>query len=330
MDTQANPPFISVIIPVKNAEKFLAPCLKSLNQLNYPKDKYEIIIADSDSTDKTREIAVSLGAEVVTAVGPSVCAGRNSGFAQAKGEIIAFSDADCIMDKDWLINAVKYFEDEKVACVGGVSLIPDDETAFGKACGFIFSYSLFTGGSTYGRHFQEVREVEHNPGCNAIYRRRALEKVIPVDERFRDGEDVIMNKQLKDLGYKFLFTPDTKLWHYRSSTPKRFWRQKVRYGIGRVLIGRAYPELLKPMHIIAGFSIPLLILIFITSVFLGAAFLAGFVLLGMGFLLFFSLLAWLKTHTLKVASAVPLAIIILMLGWSTGFMQETFWPAHRK
>ena len=330
MDLQTSLPFVSVVIPVKNAEKFLTPCLKSLNQLNYPKDKYEIIISDSDSTDKTREIAVSLGAKVVTAGGPSVCAGRNSGFAQAKGEIIAFSDADCIMDKDWLINAVKYFKDEKVACVGGVSLIPDDETAFGKACGFIFSYSLFTGGSIYGRHFQEVREVEHNPGCNAIYRRSSLEKVMPVDERFTDGEDVIMNKQLKDLGYKFLFTPDTKLWHYRSSTPQRFWRQKIRYGIGRVLIGRAYPELLKLMHIIVGFSIPLLIFMLIASVFLGAAFLAGFALLGIGFLLFFFLLAWLKTHSLQVASAVPLAIIILMLGWSTGFMQETFWPQHRK
>jgi cellulose synthase/poly-beta-1,6-N-acetylglucosamine synthase-like glycosyltransferase len=329
MDIQASLPFVSIIIPVKNAERFLASCLRSLNQLSYPKDKYEIIISDSDSTDKTREIAVSLGAQVVIAAGPSVCAGRNSGFTQAKGEIIAFSDADCIMDKDWLMNAVKYFQDEKVACVGGVSFVPDDETAFGKACGFIFSYSLFTGGSTYGRHFPEVREVEHNPGCNAIYRRSALEKVMPVDERFTDGEDVIMNKQLKDLGYKFLFTPDTKLWHYRSSTPKRFWKQKVRYGIGRVLIGRAYPGLLKPMHVIVGFSIPLLILTFIASVFLGVAFLAGFLLLGMGFLLFFFLSAWLKTRSLEVASAVPPAIIILMLGWSTGFMQETFWPQRR-
>ncbi len=330
MNTKASLPFISVIIPVKNAEKFLTPCLKSLSQLNYPKDKYEIIISDSDSTDKTRQIAVSLGAKVVTAGAPSVCAGRNSGFLEAKGEIIAFSDADCVMDKDWLINAVKYFNDEKVACVGGVSLVPDDETVFGKACGFIFSYSLFTGGSTYGRHFPEVQEVAHNSGCNAIYRRSSLEKVMPVDERFTDGEDVIMNKQLKDLGYKFLFTPDTKLWHYRSSKPKRFWKQNIRYGIGRVLIGRAYPELLKPMHIIAGFSIPLFIFIFIASVFLGVAFWTGFILLGMGFLLFFFLLAWLKTHSLKVALAVPLAIIILMLSWSIGFIQETFWPQYKK
>lgn len=331
MDTQQNDlPFVSIIIPVKNAEKFLPACLKSLNSLDYPKDKYEIIISDSDSTDKTGEIALSMGAKLISAGGASVCAGRNSGFKQAKGEIIAFSDADCIMDKDWLMNAIKYFKDSKVACVGGPSLIPEDETAFGKACGFIFSYSLFTGGSTYGRHFPEVREVDHNPGCNAIYRRSSLEKVMPVDECFTDGEDVIMNKQLNGLGYKFLFTPDTKLWHYRSSTPKRFWKQKIRYGIGRVIIAKAYPRLLNPMHIIAGFSIPLIVLMLIASAFWGRVFLADLILLAMGFLLFFFILAWLKTHSLKVASGVPLAIVILILGWSTGFMRETFWPQHRK
>ena len=140
MDIEASLPFVSVIIPVKNAEKFLPACLKSLASLNYPKDKYEVIVSDSDSTDNTRDIALSMGMKVTRAAGPSVCAGRNSGFKQARGEIIAFSDADCIMDKDWLMNAVKYFKDSKVACVGGPSLIPEDETAFGKACGFIFSY----------------------------------------------------------------------------------------------------------------------------------------------------------------------------------------------
>jgi len=328
MDTYDNLPFISVIIPVKNSEKFLPRCLKSLNNLNYPKDKYEVILSDSDSTDKTREIAASMGAKVVDAGGPSVCVGRNSGFKEARGEVIAFSDADCVMDKDWLMNAVKYFKDSKVACVGGPSLIPEDETAFGKACGFIFSYSLFTGGSPYGRHFAQVREVAHNPGCNAIYRRSALEKAMPVDAYFTDGEDVILSKRIKDLGYTFLFTPDTKLWHYRSSTPKRFWKQKIRYGIGRVLIGKAYPELLNPMHVIVGFSIPLLALIFIVSLLLGATFFAAFVLLGIGFLLFFFLLAWFKTRSLKVALGVPLAIMILMFGWSIGFMRKFFLSAH--
>lgn len=329
MDAQDNLPFISVIIPVKNAANYLPSCLGSLNSLNYPKDKYEVILADSESTDRTPEIAASMGAKLVKAGGPSVCAGRNSGFKEAKGELIAFSDADCVMDKDWLFNAVKYFKDEKVACVGGPSLVPDDETDFGKACGFIFSFSLFTGGSTYGLNFENAREVRHNPGCNAIYRRSILGKVMPIDERFTDGEDVIMNKKIKDLGFTFLFTPDTRLWHYRSSNPGRFLRQKIRYGIGRVMVGRVYPELLNSMHILVGFSIILFGVGFMVSALLGAAFLIASLSIFIGFLFFFFILAWVETNSFKIALNTPFAILILMFGWSKGFMQETFKPSFK-
>ena len=108
MNNSAQPlPFISVVIPVKNAGRFIPQCLNSLNNLNYPKDRYEVIIADSSSTDNTRELSASLGAKVAAVDGESVCSGRNSGFKAARGEIIAFSDADCVMDRDWLFNAVK-------------------------------------------------------------------------------------------------------------------------------------------------------------------------------------------------------------------------------
>ncbi len=330
MLSKDNQPFISVIIPVKNAERYLRQCLTSLNDLNYPKDKYEIIVSDSDSADRTREIAVSMGAKLVLAEGPSVCSARNSAFTAARGELIAISDADCVMDRDWLSNAVKYFADEKVGCVGGPSLVPADETPFGKACGFIFSYRLFTGGSTYGLNFREAREVRHNPGCNAIYRRSALEKVMPVDERFVEGEDVIMNKSLKELGYRFLFTPDTKVTHYRSSTPKRFWRQNFRYAIGRVLMGRADGKLLNPLHVIAGFSLPLALLIFILSWKINAILPVILIFSGAGFLAFFSALALVKTRSLAAALNVPLAVAFLIIPWSLGFMKEFFYPTNRK
>lgn len=329
--TPADPatPFISIILPVKNAEKFLPACLKSLYELNYPRDKYEVIISDSDSRDRTREITASFGARFVIADGPSVCAGRNSGFKVSQGEIVAFSDADCVMDKDWIGNAVKYFSDETVACVGGVSLTPADETAFGKACGFIFSYPLFTGGSTYGMNFNRAREVKHNAGCNAIYRRSALAKVMPVDERFSEGEDVFMNSRLRKLGYRFLYTPDTIVWHYRSSTPKRFWRQNYRYGIGRVLLGRADRALMNPLHAGIGFSLPVTLLVLVSALVVNPAVFLALILLVVSFLVFFFFLGWLKTGSPAVAFRVPAAITLLAAGWSVGFTREFFFPARK-
>jgi cellulose synthase/poly-beta-1,6-N-acetylglucosamine synthase-like glycosyltransferase len=329
MEYSETKPFVSVVIPVKNAERFLEQCLKSLLELDYPKDKYEVIISDSDSTDRTREIAASLGAIVIIAEGPSVCSARNSGFRKAKGEIIAFSDADCIMDRGWLSNAVKYFKDETIACVGGPSLLPEDETAFGEACGFIFSFRLFTGGSPYGLNFKEVREVKHNPGCNAIYRRSVLEKVMPVDECFFEGEDVVMNKKISDLGYRFLFTPDTKVWHYRCSTPRRFFRQNFRYGVGRVLMWRESDELINPLHIIAGFGLPIIFAVLVLSWLVSIKIFVTVALLGTGFLALFSFLAWLKAKSFRVGLNVPLAIIFLLVPWSLGFMKEFFLSSRK-
>ncbi|TAN63044.1 glycosyltransferase [bacterium] len=330
MEYLSNKPFVSVVIPVKNAEAFLPRCLESLANLNYPKDKYEVIISDSDSDDRTREIASYFGVQVVNACGPSVCSARNSGFIYAKGEIIAFSDADCVMDKDWILNAVKYFNDQTVCCVGGPSLVPEDETPFGKACGFIFSHRLFTGGSTYGLNFSQVREVVHNPGCNAIYRRLALRRVMPVDERFIEGEDVVMNKALRELGYRFLYTPDTRVWHYRSSTAKRFWRQNFRYAIGRVLMLRESRKLINPLHLVAGFGIPIAAMFIIFSGIFSIPALAVVLFLGIIFLCFFSISGWIKTKSIKVALRVPFAILFLIIPWSLGFMKEFFTPAKGK
>lgn len=329
MDKSDKYPFISVVIPVKNAERFLTQCLKSLNNLNYPKDKYEVIISDSSSKDKTREIAAQMGAKIVDASGESVCAGRNSGFKIAKGEIIAFSDADCIMDREWLKNCVRYFQDERVACVGGPSLVPSDESWFGKACGLVFSYSIFTGGSSYGRDFNAVKEVKGNPGCNAIYRRNALDKVMPVEEEIVEAEDAFMNQKLMDLGYKFLYTPDTKLWHYRSSNLKRFWRQNFRYAIGRVIIGRRDRRLINPLHYIAGFSLPAILALMLIALFAPLVFFKTFLFLALGFLILLFIFGWVKTKSHKIAINVPLAVIILLIAWSLGFMKEFFNPKVR-
>ena len=104
-------PFVSVIIPTKNEEALIGNGLSSLKDLDYPPERLEIIIADGLSSDRTAEIAESYGAEVVLDHRKSVASGRNAAFAVARGELIAISDADCTMDRNWLKNCLKYFQD---------------------------------------------------------------------------------------------------------------------------------------------------------------------------------------------------------------------------
>lgn len=98
-------PFVSVVMPAHNEEKYIGECLSSLINQDYPKDRYEIIVVDNKSTDRTSEIAKSFGATVIFKENGPVGAVRNEGAKQAKGKIIAFIDSDCVAPKGWLSEA---------------------------------------------------------------------------------------------------------------------------------------------------------------------------------------------------------------------------------
>lgn len=323
-------PFVSIIIPVRNAGKIIGQCLKSLNNLNYPKDKYEIIISDSESTDDTQAIIKKYGAILVSTPKRSVCAGRNEGFRVARGEIVAFSDADCVMDKNWIKNGIKYFENPVIGAVGGPNITPADDTAFAKAVGFVFDQAIFSAGSIHGRILNKIKEVKSIPGCNVIYKRGVLDKVMPMDESLLEAEDYVTNQKIRRLGYKLLYTPDTVVWHYRRPNPKRFFRQIYRYAIGRLLIGKKDIKMMNLMHILIGLGLPILTGASIYLIIADYLLLIYFFLSAALFLLAYFFLAWLKTKSLKAALWVPPTIVILFSAWSLGFLRELFFPIKER
>ncbi len=115
-----NKPFVSIIVPVYNGALYIENCIGSLLGLNYPKEKYEVIIVDNNSTDNTADIikkfAVIYALEDHT---QTSYAARNKGIQTARGSIMAFTDADCIADEYWILNGVKPFENRLVGGVGG-------------------------------------------------------------------------------------------------------------------------------------------------------------------------------------------------------------------
>jgi len=95
----------SVIVPVYNKEKIMEACIGSLLGQDYPKDKYEIIIVDNNSTDGSRSIIAKYPCvKLVCEKDQRAYAARNAGIRQAKGAVIAFTDADVEVKSDWLKN----------------------------------------------------------------------------------------------------------------------------------------------------------------------------------------------------------------------------------
>lgn len=104
-------PFVSIVIPVFNDEKRLQLCLAALAKQTYERSRYEIIVVDngSDDIDKVRRL-LALCEDAVFAQEsiPGSYAARNQGISLAKGEIVAFTDADCIPASDWIEKGVQH------------------------------------------------------------------------------------------------------------------------------------------------------------------------------------------------------------------------------
>jgi len=108
-------PYLSVIIPAYNEEGYINACLSSLKSQDY-KGKFEIIVVDNASTDKTAKIAKKHKAKIVFCPLPGVVFARDAGVKEAKGELIVQCDADSIVPSDWLSRIAKDFAKEKKVC----------------------------------------------------------------------------------------------------------------------------------------------------------------------------------------------------------------------
>jgi len=228
-------PKVSVVVASYNGAATLNVCLESLEQLNYP--NYEVILVDDGSTDTTLQIAArhptvrffhhpaNLGLSTA----------RNTGIAAATGEIVAFTDADCRVDEDWLYYLAGDLWNSDFAGIGGHNFLPPDDSSVAAAV------LVSPGGPAHV--MLTDRQAEHIPGCNMAFYKWALEEVGGFDPVFRKaGDDVDLCWRLQQRGYKIAFSPAGFVWHYRRSTPGAYLEQQRGYGEAEALLVRKHPE----------------------------------------------------------------------------------------
>lgn len=131
------PPAISVIVPALNEERVIGRCLASLKQQKLPAARFEVIVVDNGSKDRTREIARSFGrwlsVKVVERSGVRIAALRNFGAAFARGEFLAFLDADCVAPRHWLQQGLDLMRADDSRIIGAQYRIPADSSWVAKA-----------------------------------------------------------------------------------------------------------------------------------------------------------------------------------------------------
>ena len=229
-------PPVSIIVVTKNEEKHIAECLDSLVAQDFPKANYEIIVIDGGSTDRTPKICQNYPVKLVS-TGSGISHQRNTGISTANGKYTAFTDADCVVEKDWLKKLVDQMEksDGNVVAVGGPNLVFDNDPPLSQVIGYAQETLLGSGGSPQSYKIQKARYVNSIPNCNILYRKEVIAEV-RYDENISVGDDCELNFRLKQRDYRFLFLPSAIVWHHRPDTFTRFIRKIFSYGeaVGRI------------------------------------------------------------------------------------------------
>jgi GT2 family glycosyltransferase len=227
-------PKVTVVVCVYNGERTIDSCLASLEKLKYP--NYEVVVVNDGSSDGTRQIAE--GYEYIRLINQDnkgLSEARNVGIRAATGEIVAFTDADCMADPDWLTHLVARFQSSEFAAVGGPNLTPPDDS-FVASC-----VAVSPGAPTHVLLDDEV--AEHIPGCNMAFRRDALEAIDGFDPIFRAaGDDVDLCWRLQNKGYKIGFSAGAVVWHFRRNTIRDYVKQQRGYGKAETLLFFKHPS----------------------------------------------------------------------------------------
>jgi glycosyltransferase involved in cell wall biosynthesis len=221
-------PKVSVIVCSYNGAKTLDRCLESLKHLEYP--DYEVILVDDGSKDNTQDIAARHPWIVnVRQENSGLSAARNVGAQTATGEVLAYTDSDCMADPEWLYFMVGTLLSGNYAGVGGPNISPPAENWI-QAC-----VSAAPGGPNHVLLTDLV--AEHIPGCNMAFYKWAFEKVGGFDPEYRKaGDDVDFCWRLQQKGEIIGFSPSAIVWHYRRFTLGAFRKQQNGYGEAESLL----------------------------------------------------------------------------------------------
>ncbi len=213
---------VSIIIPALNEEKMIGRCLESLTRLAFARDRFEVLVVDNGSRDKTLAIAESfkdrLNLKVLQQAGVRISALRNLGARAAAGDILAFLDADCLAPADWLDRIFVLAAADGAGVLGAHYLLPEDSSWVGR---------------TWHRYQEASKsgEVSHVPAGDLIMRREDFLRVGGFDETIQTNEDYELCDRARKAGMDVRAFPQIGVIHLGTAQSLRvFFRKQTWHG----------------------------------------------------------------------------------------------------
>lgn len=196
---------VSVIIPTYKSWDLLSKCLRALQNQSLPKEQFEILIVNNDPfEEKPASIELPPNATLFIQKRPGSYSARNLGIEQSKFPILAFTDADCIPDRNWLENGIKHIQSGSDLVGGRVDFFKEKG---GDDLTFLFEKTF---------NFKQKRNVEERGQsitANLFCRKEIANEIGPFSENLLSGGDFEWTKKATDSGYKMTYGDDTLVLH---------------------------------------------------------------------------------------------------------------------
>lgn len=251
-------PKISIIIPVRNAERTLEKTFEYLFRLNYPRDKMELVIADGGSSDKTVEVIKNWQGKypfiklVEIPNCPSPGFARNRALEIVTGEFIFFTDGDCAPAPEWINIILKHFQnDPEIAVVGGevfTHVVEKDNVieSYCEQTGFLGVAGRYWFMNIQEGYFPPISDLSPSEvsghrafyfaTANAAYRKSIMDKLGLKFWHEPTGEDIELSLRVRKAGYKLYFAPQASVEHMHRASLEALKKVWVGYGKGHPVL----------------------------------------------------------------------------------------------
>lgn len=227
---------ISVVIPAYNAAKTIGATLTAATAIDWP-DK-EIIVVDDGSADDTADVAGHFsGVRVIRQNNGGPAKARNAGWRAASGEVVFFTDSDCVPHPDVLAALAPHFADPAVAGAGGTYDIANRESLLSR----LIHVEILA------RHARMAGDVDFLGSFNCAFRRATLEKTGGFDETYRaaSGEDNDLSYRILKLGKRLVFDRRAAVAHFHETSLTKYLRTQYRHGIWRMKLYQNHRDMMK-------------------------------------------------------------------------------------
>lgn len=230
----ASPPKVSIIVATLNNELTIDECLKAIFELNYPKDFLEVIVVDGYSKDATVQIAQKYPVKVVSAP-LNAPAAYNYALKMVSNNVLGFIDSDAKVEKEWLNKLVTHLGDPQVAGVSGGIETWNTENPWARSIGYDLK----------NRYARLKKYVVRVATMNLLMKKSVIEEVGGFDENLPSQYDTDLGFRITSRGYKILFEPSAKCYHFNRPTVSGYFRQQLQYGKNTAKLYLKHANLIK-------------------------------------------------------------------------------------